>query len=69
LEKKLVLVKDHVGDIAIIMQSLIALIRPFKWNFITITFLSPEMIDYLDAPLPFLFGMSSHTWSQIYNTH
>jgi hypothetical protein len=62
LERKIVLIKKEVGDIAVIMQSLITLLKPFKWNFITITYLTSDLAEYLDAPLPYLVGVSSQTW-------
>ena len=47
------------------MQSLITLLKPFKWNFITITYLTSDLAEYLDAPLPYLVGVSTQTWEQI----
>lgn len=65
LEKKIVLIKKEIGEIALIMQSLIALLTPFKWNFVIITYLTNELIDYLEAPFPYLIGVSTTIWSQI----
>ena len=48
-----------------IMQSLITLLSPFKWNFVTITYLTSEMEEYLENPCPYLVGMSSTTWEKI----
>jgi hypothetical protein len=62
LERKIVLIKNNVGDIAVLMQSLITLLKPFKWNFITITYLTSDLAEYLDAPLPYLIGVSTQTW-------
>ena len=59
------LIKKDIGDIALIMQSLIALLNPFTWNFVIITYLTPELVDMLDAPVPFLIGVSTDTWDQI----
>jgi len=65
MERKIVLIKKEVGDIALIMQSLIALLNPFKWNFVIITYLTNELADYLEAPVPYLIGVSTTIWSQI----
>ena len=65
LERKVVLIKKDIGDIALIMHSLISLLNPFTWNFIIITYLTAELVDMLDAPVPFLIGVSSDTWDQI----
>lgn len=63
LERKIVLIKKDVGDIALIMQSLIALLNPFNWSFIIITYLTNDLVEYLEAPVPYLIGVSSSTWS------
>ena len=65
LERKIVLIKKEIGDIALIMQSLITLLSPFSWNFVVITYLTRELMDMLDAPFPFLIGISSDTWEHI----
>ena len=65
LERKVVLIKNQVGDIALIMQALISLMSPFKWHSTIITYLTEEMVDFLEAPVPFLIGVCSKTWEQI----
>ena len=62
LERKIVLVKAEIGDIALIMQALICLMNPFKWHFTIITYLDDNMVDFLDAPVPYLIGVSSKMW-------
>ena len=62
LERKVVLVKAEIGDIALIMQALICLMNPFKWHFTIITYLDDNMVDFLDAPVPYLIGVSSKMW-------
>lgn len=68
MEKKIVLIKKEIGDIAIIMQSLIALMNPFTWNFVIITYLTAELADYLEAPVPYLIGVSQNIWQQLMYT-
>ena len=65
LERKIVLIKDDIGDIALIMQSLITLLSPFQWCFTIITYLTRELVDMLDAPFPFMIGVSTATWDSI----
>jgi hypothetical protein len=60
-----VLIKKEIGDIALIMQSLITLLNPFTWNFVVITYLTRELVDLLDAPFPFLIGISEETWEYV----
>ena len=59
------LIKDDIGDIALIMQSLITLLNPFQWCFTIITYLNRELVDMLDAPFPFMIGVSTRTWEDI----
>lgn len=47
------------------MQALITLMNPFCWHFTIITYLTAEMVDFLEAPVPFLIGVSSETWELI----
>ncbi len=59
------LIKDKIGDIALIMQSLIALLNPFTWHFTIITYLTEELVEFLEAPVPYLIGVSRKTWEQM----
>lgn len=59
------LIKNQIGDIALIMQALISLLNPFQWHFTIITYLSEDMVDFLEAPVPYLIGVSSSTWEHI----
>ena len=61
----MVLIKNQIGDIALIMQALISLMNPFTWHFTIITYLTAEMVEFLEAPVPFLIGVSTKTWEMI----
>ncbi len=65
LERKVVLIKEKIGDIALIMQSLISLLNPFTWHFTIITYLTEELVEFLEAPVPYLIGVSKKTWEEI----
>jgi len=65
LERKIVLIKEEIGDIALIMQGLLTLLNPFQWCFTIITYLNRDLVDMLDAPFPFLIGVSTSTWEDI----
>jgi hypothetical protein len=65
LERKVILVKTDISDSALLIQGLLRLLRPFEWHFTLITYLTLDMADYLDAPVPFLIGVSQKTWAQI----
>jgi len=62
LERKLVLIKESCGDIAIIMESLVGLLYPLKWNFVFISYLAPHLVECLDAPFPYVIGVSRKVW-------
>lgn len=62
LERKIILIKEEFGDIALIMESLISLLNPLKWNFVFITYLTPKLIDCLEAPFPYIIGVSRKIW-------
>ena len=59
------LVKRDISDLALIMQALIVLMNPFSWHFTIITYLTPEMVDFLEAPTPYLIGVSAKTWEML----
>ncbi len=67
LERKVILIKTHFEDISIIMQSLISLMNPFNWHHTIITYLTEEMIDFVDAPVPYLIGVSAKAWDKLWN--
>ena len=62
LERKIVLIKDNFGDLAVIMESLVTLLSPLKWNFVFITYLTPKLVECLDAPFPYIIGVSRKVW-------
>ena len=57
LEKKIIMIKEDISDIAVIMQGLLTLLSPFKWNYTVITNLPVDMIEALESPMPFLIGI------------
>jgi len=64
LERKLILIQDNFGENAIMMESLVSLLNPFKWNFVFITYLTPKLVDCLEAPFPYLIGVSRKIWEE-----
>ncbi len=45
-------------------EAIKALTFPFKYEFINIPYLPPSLIDYVNAPLPFLIGIESQYLDQ-----
>ena len=64
LEKKIIMIENDTSDMAIIMQTLITLIQPFRWHYTMITDLPANMIEALEAPQPFLIGIQKKLWDQ-----
>jgi hypothetical protein len=65
LEKKVILIKKDISDIAILMQTLITLLLPFKWNYPLITNLPSSMIEAIDSPQPFLMAVQTDMWEKV----
>jgi len=67
LERKIILISRNIEYNAILIESLLELLSPLnKSVFTNISFLKLEMIDYLDTPLPFVIGISTKVWNQIF---
>jgi hypothetical protein len=60
LERKLVLIRN--GDLAVILECLVSLLYPLKWNFVFISYLAPHLVECLDAPFPYVIGVSRRVW-------
>ncbi|XP_059626112.1 uncharacterized protein LOC132269098 isoform X2 [Cornus florida] len=57
LEKQVVVVCPNLGVLSAIVLSLIPLIRPFEWQSLLLPVLPGKMIDFIDAPVPFIVGI------------
>jgi hypothetical protein len=64
-EKKVLLISKNIGDMAIYISTILALMKPFSWPSGILSVLSADLIDYLDAPFPFIAGIESNVWEQI----
>ena len=68
-ERKVVLVNnDQYNSNAGLMETLTDLMFPLTWPCSMLTFLSPQLIDYLDAPFPFIVGIHKKLWTEIYTS-
>ena len=56
MEFKIILIFENHDEINIIIWSLIHLLFPLKWRMHVITFISPDMVEYLEAPMPIIIG-------------
>ncbi|KAK7396487.1 hypothetical protein VNO78_17528 [Psophocarpus tetragonolobus] len=57
LEKQVVIVCPNLGVLSATVLSLIPMIRPFQWQSLLLPVLPGKMIDFLDAPVPYIVGI------------
>ncbi|XP_057483036.1 LOW QUALITY PROTEIN: uncharacterized protein LOC130769798 [Actinidia eriantha] len=57
LEKQVVVVCQNLGVLSAIVMSFIPMIRPFEWQSLFLPVLPGKMLDFLDAPVPFIIGV------------
>lgn len=61
LEKQIVFVCSNLGLLSASVLSLIPLIRPYQWQSLLMPVLPNDMLDFLDAPVPYIVGVQSKT--------
>ncbi|KAI3802834.1 hypothetical protein L1987_30977 [Smallanthus sonchifolius] len=61
LEKQIVFVCSNLGMLSASVLSIIPLIRPYQWQSFFMPVLPNDMLDFLDAPVPFIIGVKSKT--------
>ncbi|XP_019455531.1 PREDICTED: uncharacterized protein LOC109356588 [Lupinus angustifolius] len=57
LEKQVVVVCPNLGVLSSTVLSLVPMIRPFQWQSLLLPVLPGKMIDFLDAPVPYIVGI------------
>lgn len=57
LEKQVVVVCPNLGVLSAVVLSLVPMIRPFQWQSLLLPILPRQMLDFLDAPVPFIVGI------------
>ncbi|KAL6912021.1 hypothetical protein ACP4OV_000826 [Aristida adscensionis] len=61
LEKQIVIVCSNLGMLSASVLSIIPLIRPYQWQSLLIPVLPIDMLDFLDAPVPYIVGVQNKT--------
>ncbi|KAL4571823.1 hypothetical protein LXL04_018588 [Taraxacum kok-saghyz] len=61
LEKQIVFVCSNLGILSATVLSIIPLIRPYHWQSFLMPVLPNDMVDFLDAPVPFVVGVKQKT--------
>ncbi|KAI4349327.1 hypothetical protein L6164_009929 [Bauhinia variegata] len=59
LEKHIILVCPNLGVLSAAVLSLLAIIRPFQWQSLFLPVLPESMLDFLDAPVPYIIGIEN----------
>lgn len=70
LEKQIVVVCSTLGILSASVLSIISLIRPYQWQSLLMPILPNDMLDFLDAPVPYIVGVKDKTHgvqSKLYN--
>ncbi|XP_031501970.1 uncharacterized protein LOC116265490 isoform X2 [Nymphaea colorata] len=57
LEKQVVVICPNLGVLSAAVLSIIPMIRPFEWQSLLLPVLPRKMLDFLDAPVPFIVGI------------
>ncbi|CAK8532025.1 unnamed protein product [Lathyrus sativus] len=61
LEKQIVVVCSNLGILSASILSVIPLIRPYQWQSLLMPVLPNDMLDFLDAPVPYIVGVRHKT--------
>ncbi|KAB2027486.1 hypothetical protein ES319_D05G035100v1 [Gossypium barbadense] len=59
LEKQIVVVCSNLGILSAIVLSIVPLIRPYQWQSLLMPVLPDDMLDFLDAPVPYIIKTST----------
>ncbi|RYQ78848.1 hypothetical protein Ahy_Scaffold9g108597 isoform A [Arachis hypogaea] len=61
LEKQIVVVCSNLGVLSASVLSVIPLIRPYQWQSLLMPVLPNDMLEFLDAPVPYVVGIKNKT--------
>ncbi|KAK8547275.1 hypothetical protein V6N13_097989 [Hibiscus sabdariffa] len=61
LEKQIVVVCSNLGILSAIVLSIVPLIRPYQWQSLLMPVLPDDMLEFLDAPVPYIVGVKNKT--------
>ncbi|XP_042405162.1 uncharacterized protein LOC121995501 [Zingiber officinale] len=64
LEKQIVIVCSNLGVLSASVLLVLALIRPYQWHNLLMPVLPNDMLDFLDAPVPYIISSVGH-WIKI----
>src|SRR3990167_1624732 len=59
LERKILFIATNPNLLYLISEAAISLLYPFTWEYVYIPNLPPQLIDYTQAPTPFVMGIAA----------
>ncbi|CAL5199188.1 unnamed protein product [Lathyrus oleraceus] len=59
LEKQIIVACSNLGVLSASVLSVIPLIQPYRWQSLLMTVLPNDMLDFLDAPVPYIVGIKN----------
>ena len=65
LEKRLILLSNDPSKLSLFIDSLLNLLSPLSTSsFTVISNLKEQYLEFLDAPVPYIIGLSKEIWDQ-----
>ncbi|XP_047334311.1 uncharacterized protein LOC124938003 [Impatiens glandulifera] len=61
LEKQILVICSNLGLLSASVLSVIPLIRPYRWQSLLMPVLPDDILDFLDAPVPYIVGVKNKT--------
>ena len=61
-EQRILLVSTQMDTLTLCAESFISLLYPFKWMHPFVPLLPTQLIEYLEAPTPYLMGVQTHVY-------
>ncbi|XP_073219447.1 uncharacterized protein [Cicer arietinum] len=61
LEKQIVVACSNLGILSASVLSVIPLIQPYRWQSLLMPVLPNDMLEFLDAPVPYIIGIKKET--------
>ncbi|XP_018684619.2 uncharacterized protein LOC103990852 isoform X1 [Musa acuminata AAA Group] len=61
LEKQIVVICSNLGVLSASVLSVVPLIRPYQWHSLLMPVLPNDMLDFVDAPVPYIVGIKNKT--------
>ena len=64
-ERSIILVSDRLDQLTSSILSLVELLNPMTWQFILAPILPETLLDRLDAPVPFIAGITTESFQKL----